>query len=203
MFNMFKSTAALVLLLGAVSSLPAPPPASVIDNTFFIFGPPPGWGKGPDVEGRGRFGCDNPHPYCKKDNHPKEACTDWGEAWKEWMEENCLEKCGKCGGGGGGPPPPPGPSAPGRRSGRGKCEDKKAECGGWGDHCVGGDYENWMKDNCPKTCGTCDDGTGSCEDKKTECGGWAGHCVGGKYENWMKEHCPKTCGHCDGGTEPT
>merc|ERR1719228_1720185 len=117
MFNMFKSTAALVLLLGAVSSLPAPPPASVIDNTFFIFGTPPGWGKGPDVEGRGRFGCDNPHPYCKKDNHPKEACTDWGEAWKGWMEENCPKKCGKCGGGGGGPPPPPpppGPSAPGK-----------------------------------------------------------------------------------------
>merc|ERR1719228_2904956 len=111
MFNMFKSTAALVLLLGAVSSLPAPPPASVIDNTFFIFGTPPGWGKGPDVEGRGRFGCDNPHPYCKKDNHPKEACTDWGEAWKGWMEENCPKKCGKCGGGA---PPPPGPSAPGK-----------------------------------------------------------------------------------------
>ena len=42
----------------------------------------------------------------------------------------------------------------------GSCEDKKAECGGWGDHCVGGDYENWMKDNCPKTCGYCDGGTG-------------------------------------------
>ena len=50
----------------------------------------------------GRFGCHNPHPYCKKDNHPKEACTDWGEGWKGWMEENCPEKCGKCGGGGGG-----------------------------------------------------------------------------------------------------
>merc|ERR1719187_1646210 len=108
MFNMFKSTAALALLLGAVSSLPFPPPASVIDQRFFIFGPPPGWGKGPDVEGRGRFGCDNPHPYCKKDNHPKEACTDWGEAWKGWMEENCPQKCGKCGGGGGPPPRPPG-----------------------------------------------------------------------------------------------
>merc|ERR1719290_181805 len=56
----------------------------------------------------GRFGCHNPHPYCKKDNHPKEACTDWGKDWKGWMEKNCPEKCGKCGGGGGGPPPPPG-----------------------------------------------------------------------------------------------
>merc|ERR550519_1770565 len=117
---MFKSTAgALVFLLAAVSAAPhqdgdLPPPRSVIDQRFFIFGPPPGWGEGPDVEGRGRFGCDNPHPYCKKDNHPKEACTDWGEGWKGWMEENCPEKCGKCGGGGGGPPPPPGPSGPGR-----------------------------------------------------------------------------------------
>merc|ERR550519_2957551 len=118
---MLKSTVgALVFLLAAVSAAPhqdgdLPPPRSVIKQAFYIFGPPPGWGEGPDVEGRGRFGCDNPHPYCKKDNHPKEACTDWGEGWKGWMEENCPEKCGKCGGGGGGgPPPPPGPSAPGK-----------------------------------------------------------------------------------------
>merc|ERR1719290_354786 len=69
-----------------------------------------------------RFGCDNPHPYCKKDNHPKEACTDWGEAWKGWMEKNCPEKCGKCGGGGAGPPPPPGPPGP---SGPGREEPQR------------------------------------------------------------------------------
>jgi len=43
---MFKSTAALVFLLGAVCSQPArhddrPAPASVIDQRFYIFGPPP------------------------------------------------------------------------------------------------------------------------------------------------------------------
>merc|ERR1719348_538415 len=69
-----------------------------------------------------RYGCDNQHPYCKKDNHPKEACTDWGEAWKGWMEENCPEKCGKCGGGGGGPPPGP----PGR--GRFGCDNPHPYC---------------------------------------------------------------------------
>merc|ERR1719402_767654 len=116
---MFKSTAgALVLLLVAVSAAPQPDgdppsPSSVIKQAFYIFPPPPKGG-GAVAGGRGRFGCDNPHPYCMKDNHPKEACTDWGEGWKGWMEENCPEKCGKCGGGGGGPPPPPGPSAPGK-----------------------------------------------------------------------------------------
>merc|ERR1719187_440944 len=110
---MFKSTTgALVLLLAAVSAAPQPdgdppPPSSVIKQAFYIFPPPPKGG-GAVAGGRGRFGCDNPHPYCKKDNHPKEACTDWGEAWKGWVEENCPEKCGKCGGGGGPPPGPPG-----------------------------------------------------------------------------------------------
>merc|ERR1719402_821558 len=220
MFNMFKSTAALVLLLGAVSSLPAAPPASVIDQRFFIFGPPPGGGKGPDVEGRGRFGCDNPHPYCSKDNHPKEACTDWGEAWKGWMEENCPEKWGKCGGGGGGPPPGP----PGR--GRFGCDNPhpyckkdnhpKEACTDWGEG-----WKGWMEENCPEKCGKCGgggggpppppgpsapgrrSGRGTCEDKKAHCGGWEVYCVGGDYENWMKDNCPKTCGRCDGGTEPT
>merc|ERR1719228_3134515 len=182
MFNMFKSTAALVLLLGAVSSLPAPPPASVIDNTFFIFGTPPGWGKGPDVEGRGRFGCDNPHPYCKKDNHPKEACTDWGEAWKGWMEENCPEKCGKCGGGGGGPPPPPGrgrdgaappPSSlikqafyifpPIPKGGGG------AVAGGRGEYGCGNQHPYCKKDNHPKE---------ACTD-------W-----GEAWKGWMEDNCP-------------
>merc|ERR1719187_777651 len=116
---MVKSTAALVffLLLAAASAAPhdvrSPSPGSVINQTFYIFPPPKDNNPG-GQRGRGRFGCDNPHPYCKKDNHPKEACTDWGEGWKGWMEENCPEKCGKCGGGGGGPPPPPGPSAPGK-----------------------------------------------------------------------------------------
>merc|ERR1719187_3018888 len=35
----------------------------------------------PGPPGRGRFGCDNPHPYCNA-AMKKEACTDWGEAWK-------------------------------------------------------------------------------------------------------------------------
>merc|ERR1719187_1395095 len=124
---MFKSTAgALVFLLAAVSAAPQPdgdppPPRSVIKQAFYIFPPPPKGG-GAVAGGRGRFGCDNPHPYCKKDNHPKEACTDWGEGWKGWMEENCPKKCGKCGGGGGGPPPPP----PGR--GRFGCDNPHPYC---------------------------------------------------------------------------
>merc|ERR550519_525393 len=88
---MFKSTVgALVFLLAAVSAAPhqdgdLPPPRSVIKQAFYIFPPPPKGG-GAVAGGRGRFGCDNPHPYCKKDNHPKEACTDWGEGWKGWMK---------------------------------------------------------------------------------------------------------------------
>merc|ERR1719290_969349 len=125
---MFKSTVgALVFLLAAVSA--------------------------------GRFGCDNPHPYCKKDNHPKEACTDWGEGWKGWMEENCPEKCGKCGGGGGGPPPGP----PGR--GRFGCDNPhpyckkdnhpKEACTDWGEA-----WKGWMEENCPQKCGKCGGGGG-------------------------------------------
>merc|ERR1719187_2363345 len=151
---MFKSTAgALVLLLAAVSAAPQPdgdppPPRSVIKQAFYIFPPPPKGG-GAVAGGRGRFGCDNPHPYCKKDNHPKEACTDWGEAWKGWMEKNCPEKCGKCGGGGGGPPPGP----PGR--GRFGCDNPhpyckkdnhpKEACTDWGEG-----WKGWMEENCPE-----------------------------------------------------
>ena len=75
------------------------------------------------------------------------------------------------------------------RGGRGNtCEDKRTDCGGLGDYCVG-QYENWMKENCPKTCGLCVGGT--CEDKRADCGGLGDFCVG-QNENWMKENCPKT-----------
>ena len=42
--------------------------------------------------------CKNPHDYCGDGLHIKEACTDYGQGWKDWMEENCPEICGLCGG---------------------------------------------------------------------------------------------------------
>merc|ERR1719290_561758 len=132
----------------------APPLSSLIKQAFYIFPPIPKGEGGAVAVGRGEYGCGNPHPYCKKDNHPKEACTDWGKAWKGWMEDNCPEKCGKCGGGGG----PPGRGRFGCDNPHPYCKKDnhpKEACTDWGEG-----WKGWMEKNCPKKCGKCGGGGG-------------------------------------------
>merc|ERR1719290_359347 len=200
----------------------APPLSSLIKQAFYIFPPIPKGGGGAVAVGRGEYGCGNPHPYCKKDNHPKEACTDWGEGWKGWMEENCPEKCGKCGGGGGGPPPPPGPSAPGKGApppgpgpkppgpkppgppGPGpdaSCGDLKDDdgypCAKYAHFC-GIDSHNGkgIGQACPKTCCENKEDLSGCNkpaDKQAWCKDYRGK-VHCKENDYTKENCPTSCG---------
>ena len=69
--------------------------------------------------------------------------------------------------------------------GDGECTDSDpTNCPGWAssDYCRKGDYVDWMKSNCKKSCGQCEDkdNGGDCEDKDTSCSGWAndGFCKG-------------------------
>jgi len=51
-------------------------------------------------------------------------------------------------------------------SGQNGCENKDSRCDTWKQHCQGGKYEDWMKDNCCKTCSKgleCKDGDWNCD----------------------------------------
>merc|ERR1719309_1587339 len=113
---MFKSTAALVFLLGAVCSQPArhddrPAPASGIDQRFYIFGPPPkepqhavapggargAFAPGPDASCRGLTDTEG-YP-CKKYAHFCGINDSNGQGMAVDCPKTCCEKkenLGKC-----------------------------------------------------------------------------------------------------------
>ena len=83
-----------------------------------------------------------------------------------------------------------------------QCEDLNANCGAWkdGGYCTGS-HEEYMSQNCKKSCGTCGDDTRpepQCEDDDTNCAYWAGagYCTDSTYREWMGENCKKSCNNC-------
>ncbi|XP_070574803.1 zinc metalloproteinase nas-4-like isoform X2 [Ptychodera flava] len=108
-----------------------------------------------------------------------------------------LNKLYECSGGGGG----------GGEEG-GDCADKENDCGYWATtgYCTSGQYVDWMKENCPKSCNSCDDtddggggGGGDCKDDNNQCSNWAqsGECQANP--GYMLVSCKKSCDQCDGG----
>merc|ERR1712176_1278441 len=93
----------------------------------------------------------------------------------------------------------------------GDCTDNAqhaANCGGWADtgYCEGGQYADWMQQNCKKSCGACRDvepePDNDCTDTRSEaeCREWEenyNYCTQGDYIDWMRENCAKTCRSCD------
>ncbi|XP_025113419.1 uncharacterized protein LOC112575657 [Pomacea canaliculata] len=93
------------------------------------------------------------------------------------------------------------------------CEDKIAECPGYGSSVCTGTYEAWAKENCAKMCGFCTGGSeaaattpAACEDKNTQCKDYGMSVCTGQYAEWAKLTCPKMCGFCSasnlGSTAP-
>merc|ERR1719477_538008 len=103
-------------------------------------------------------------------------------------------------------------------TGGGGCQDKEANCGYWKDqgHCTGGEWGEYMAENCPKSCGKCDKVTTTteivtpppititkpnpvdCKDLKDNCAYWKGegHCDSEEWGQWMAENCPVSCDKC-------
>ena len=96
--------------------------------------------------------------------------------------------------------------------------EQASECKGWADqgYCTEGEWVDWMKTNCKKSCKSCEgdkeekckDKKGGCEDKKEQCKDKKkscskkkkkGQCSSkkSKKKSWMKKNCPKSCGFCD------
>lgn len=85
------------------------------------------------------------------------------------------------------------------------CADRDSACAthAANDMCPGGSggsegNRNWMKINCPATCGLC-----QCKDKSEKCAafvesGYCPHRGGGTEGNraWMKQNCGRSCGIC-------
>jgi len=71
-----------------------------------------------------------------------ESCSSWVQycndpSYKAYMERNCPKSCNLCGSGGGGSE---------------SCKDKDQSCPGWQVYCNNNQY---VKENCKKTCRTC------------------------------------------------
>ena len=98
-----------------------------------------------------------------------------------------------------------------------KCADISEErCRIWKEagQCEKSQY--YMKTNCPRTCGHCDDsasentnkdkaasgsGQDDCEDKNKYCSLWARAQRCDLYAGYMKRNCAKSCGHCGSGQD--
>lgn len=84
---------------------------------------------------------------------------------------------------------PPRPSTP--PSG---CQDNNNECPTWArnGHCRGGQWQNYMKTNCKRSCGLCN----GCQhtDNNSNCPHWAkkGYCRG-QWQRFMETNCKKSC----------
>uniref|UniRef100_A0A0N5CCG7 Metalloendopeptidase n=1 Tax=Strongyloides papillosus TaxID=174720 RepID=A0A0N5CCG7_STREA len=90
------------------------------------------------------------------------------------------------------------------------CKDKRRDCKflAENNHCQSKISRNFMKDNCPKSCGLCkkikeqtdyeEDGNSNCVDSRSWCGKWAdsGMCQQAMFREYMKEKCPKSCDFC-------
>ncbi|XP_073252673.1 zinc metalloproteinase nas-6-like [Porites lutea] len=84
---------------------------------------------------------------------------------------------------------PPWPSTP--PSG---CQDSNNKCPTWArnGHCRGGQWQNYMKTNCKRSCGLCN----GCQhaDNNSNCPYWAkkGYCRG-QWQRFMETNCKKSC----------
>ncbi|XP_032241949.1 MAM and LDL-receptor class A domain-containing protein 1 [Nematostella vectensis] len=89
---------------------------------------------------RRQSACADKLSYCQ--NWPQSYC----DQYKAYMDANCPKKCRVCSS----PTVPP------------ACADKSQHCAGWkaSGYCKG-HYEDYMKNNCFKTCGYCGGGGGS------------------------------------------
>merc|ERR1719402_1653787 len=171
---MFKSTAALVFLLGAVCSQPArhddrPAPASVIKQLFYIFGPPP------SKEGEGARGAFAPPPGPgPKPPGPKPP----------------------------GPKPPgPKPPGPGPDSSCSALTDYKGyACKNFTHYCgIDSDNGKGMDEYCPKTCCENKEDLGRCN-KPADTQSWCHEYIskyikdGCKTDKELQKLCPTSCG---------
>merc|ERR1719334_2709266 len=118
-----------------------------------------------------------------------ERCADWAkdgacDANPDFMLKKCERTCGACG------PLKPTVDPSG-------CYDRKKDCVYW--EALGeceGEYADWMKEQCPRSCLVCTDEKPKCEDKKENCPTYAlnGDCV--TNAGWMWDNCRKSCGIC-------
>jgi len=92
----------------------------------------------------------------------------------------------------------PGTKCSGGGGGGNTCVDKESSCPNWKNagYCTG-TYKDYMKQNCPKSCGYC--GGGTCANTCTgrcDCDGWAkyGYCK--TNPGYMHKYCKKSCKLC-------
>lgn len=99
----------------------------------------------------------------------------------------------------------------------GDCRDNSehaANCGGWANagYCETGEYVDWMKQNCKKSCNQCrevdPEPDEECVNKRddSECQNWEdnySYCTQGDYVEWMEINCAKTCRACEDEEEET
>uniref|UniRef100_H2YJD4 ShKT domain-containing protein n=1 Tax=Ciona savignyi TaxID=51511 RepID=H2YJD4_CIOSA len=103
------------------------------------------------------------------------------------------------------------------------CRDKSRQlCANWSrlGYCQR-NYVNYMRENCPLSCGRCTSETtttvptttttttiattttqSSCSDKRSSCSSWvtSGYCQG-DFATFMRNNCPSSCGHCNNGND--
>jgi len=162
-----------------------------------------------------------------KDTNSLENCTYWrdqslcsGGEWDEFMKINCAKTCDLCDV----MPPIPTTAQPtttkkddGDETGDCKDTNSLENCTYWRDQslCSGGQWDEFMKINCAKTCDLCDvmppipttaqptttkkddgDETGNCDDNVHCCEDFAksGFCT--KYQSFMSVECKRSCGLC-------
>jgi len=161
------------------------------------------------------------NPSCK-DKQASSRCSGWKNSgycagkYASWMATNCAKTCGKCGGGGSSPATHshnphshnphshtphshnPHSHAPPKTEPVNACSDASSyasRCPGWKSFCSSSKFANFMKTNCPKTCGKC--GGAADTDAPVSSGGGGGG--GGGGDNGTcggKEKFVQPCGNC-------
>ncbi|VDI21862.1 Hypothetical predicted protein, partial [Mytilus galloprovincialis] len=95
------------------------------------------------------------------------------------------------------------------------CVDKIDNCLDYTDESCFGIFTSWAKENCPYTCGYCNDSVPTkpsehtptvqqivtnvtgCVDKIDNCLDYTDESCFGIFTSWAKENCPYTCGYCN------
>ena len=80
-------------------------------------------------------------------------CRDPAASWDKYMKKYCLKTCGYCGK----PTPAPGEDTITTIKPNPSCKNKRSECEGWKKYCNDSrsGWKDYMKQNCPATCGLC------------------------------------------------
>lgn len=154
------------------------------------------------------------NPSCKDTNRNCKAwknkyCPRTGYAGHSYVVKNCKKTCGLCGGGSSGRPTHshnphrhtphshnPHSHAPPKTEPVKACSDASSyasRCPGWKSFCSSSRYANFMKQNCPKTCGKC--GGAADTDAPVSSGGGGG----GGGDNGTcggKKKFVQSCGNC-------